>query len=116
MPVYCYETEDGTIIERVFKAGDAPKQIILSDPGEAERVAKRSFQAEGVKSASPSGWPMTCCASGVNAEQAGELRSHFAEKGIPTEVTKDGDPIYTSSAHRKKALKARGFHDKDSYS
>lgn len=56
-----------------------------------------------------------CCASGVHASQAQELREHLADRGCPTEVTTDGDPIYTSAAHRKKALKCRGMFDKASF-
>lgn len=61
-------------------------------------------------------WPMKpCYASGVHASQAQELRDHLAKRGCPTEVTPSGDPIYTSAAHRKKALKIRGMHDKASF-
>jgi len=110
MPIYCYETPEGEIVEKVFLVGMAPAAILVESG-----LANRSYQAEGVSVPSPSGWPMTCVASGVNAEQAGELRSHLAEKGVPTEVTKDGDPVYTSATHRRKALKVRGFIDKNSF-
>lgn len=115
MPIYCYETPKGTVTERTFPIGKAPQHITHADPDEGVVMAKRSFRSEGVKSASPKGWPMTCYASGVNAEQAGALRSHLAEKGVPTEVTKDGDPVYTSSSHRRKALSVRGIHDNNSF-
>ena len=114
MPIYCYETEGGIVVDRVFPMGEAPECIFLED-GDVNLVANRSFAAEGVKSASPRGWPMTCLGSGVNAAQAGDLRAELARKGVPTEVTRDGDPIYTSSSHRNKALKARGMFDKNGY-
>ena len=110
MPIYCYETDMGEIIERVFDMGKAPKYIYVN--GE---YARRNFAAESVGVPATTGWPLTCYASGVNAEDAGKLRDHLKEKGVPTEVTPDGDPIYTSHAHRKKALKARGFIDKAGY-
>jgi hypothetical protein len=111
---YCYETEDGEIVDRVFSMGKAPERITLDDG----RGATRSFQAEhaGSRPAGGECWPMApCVASGVNAEQAGELRKHLADRGCRTEVTANGDPIYTSAAHRKRALKIRGFFDKASY-
>ena len=110
MPIYCYETADGEVIERVFDVGKAPYTITV-----AGVKAKRSIRLEGVSVPSKTGWPLTCYASGVNAEDAGELRDHLAEKGVPTEVTPDGDPVYTSHEHRKKALKARGLVDKAGY-
>jgi hypothetical protein len=57
-----------------------------------------------------------CFASGVNAVQAPELRKFLADRGCATEVTSEGDPIYRSAGHRKKALKLRGMYDKASYS
>jgi len=111
MPVYCYQSDKtGQIIERFFPIGEAPKVIRVKTG-----VARRSFAAENVGVPPPSGWPMTCFASGVNASQADELRGLLAAKGVPTEVTKDGDPVYRDSKHRKKALQARGLFDKSSY-
>lgn len=107
MPIYCYETETGEIIERRFDMGAAPPAILVDGV-----EAKRSFRSEGVGVPATSGWPIECYASGVNARDAGALREHLARKGVPTEVTPDGDPIYTSAAHRRKALKARGFVDR----
>jgi len=111
MPVYCYQSEKtGQIIERVFPVGQAPKSIkVCGDK------AIRSFAAENVGVPAPGGWPMECIASGVHAEQAGELKAHFDKAGVPTEVTKDGNPVYRDSHHRKKALKARGLHDRAAY-
>lgn len=128
MPTYCYRTEEGDIIERVFLMGKAPEEIELFECSLYGPVAVRDYGAEGVsgtvvgtdnptrRSKPRRPWPMApCVASGVHASQAQELRDHLADRDCPTEVTKDGDPIYTSAAHRKKALKIRGFHDKVSY-
>lgn len=110
MPIYCYETENGEVFEEIFETGKAPASIIV-----AGVEAKRSFRAERVTVPSSSGWPLTCFASGVNANDAGTLREFLAQKGVPTEVTKDGDPVYTSHAHRRRALKARGMIDRAGY-
>ena len=124
MPIHCYRTEDGEQIEREFSRGGATATLTLDDG----RVAFRDYQTElsgtmGFVKGSDSPcrpnrpkrpWPMApCVASGVNAEQAGELRKHLADRGCPTEVTSQGDPIYTSAAHQKKALKIRGFTDRN---
>lgn len=110
MPVYCYDDDKGNVIERVFPCGHAPKSVRVK-----EKTFHRSFYAEKKGVPSSKCWPMECIASGVNAEQASELRAHLAGKGVPTEVSKDGNPIYTSAAHRRKALKARGMFDRKSY-
>ena len=123
MIAYCYSAEDGIIFERKFPMGEAPHVVRLEDG----RIATRDYQAEHVggivkgtnnpiRPRPKKAWPMQpCVASGVHASQAGELRKHLAERGCPTEVTPGGDPIYTSAAHRRKALKIRGFYDKNSF-
>jgi len=112
MPTYCYKDDRGRVHERVFPImAQIPKEIVTA----AGKVAKRCYQAERASVPASSGWPMTCYASGVNAAQAAELRAHLASKGVPTEVTKDGDPVYLNAKHRRKALKARGMFDKSSY-
>lgn len=125
MPIYCYKLPSGEIIEQMHKMGAAPQKVRVKGKG----VAIRDFQSEHVsgqmvrtenpvaQSAKPGRpWPMTCYASGVHPEQAGELRKHLANHGCPTEISKGGDPVYTSAAHRKCALKCRGLHDNASFS
>ena len=61
-------------------------------------------------------WPMSpCYASGVNPQQAGELREFFVKHGENVDVTSQGDPIYTSPGQRKRLLKLRGLVDKSSF-
>ncbi len=113
--IYCYRTKSGELIEQNFPIGAAPRVIVVGG-----KKAERSFADErksfgmGTKhEGRPSGtWPMTCMASGVHPEQAGQLREFLAKSGVPTEVTSGGDPIYTSARHRRKALKVRGMIDK----
>jgi hypothetical protein len=77
--------------------------------------ATRCYQEERASVPPTKGWPLTCFASGVHASQAQELRDHLASKGVPTEVTRDGDPVYRDAKHRRKALKVRGMVDKSSF-
>jgi len=111
MPTYCYEDKRGNVYEHDFSMGKAPRSIQVEGV-----VCSRSLSAEFMPSVQPcSGYPFTCHASGVNADQSGELRSYLSKKGVPTEVTSDGDPVYRSPKHRKQALKARGMHDRAAY-
>ena len=112
MPTYCYEDKRGKVHERTFSImAQIPAFIVLPDGQRAQRC----YQAERKGVPATRGWPMTCYASGVNANQAGELRECLARAGVPTEVTPDGDPVYRSAAHRRKALKVRGFVDRSSF-
>ena len=112
MPTYCYTKPTGETVERFFPMGDAPQAIQLGDS-----EAKRDYQAECVGVPSTKGWPHEpCVASGVHPKQAQELRDGLRRAGVPTEVTRGGDPVYTSAVHRKKALKCRGMYDRNSFS
>jgi len=109
--IYCYETKTGKVVERVFALGKAPKSVKVDG-----KVAKRSFTAEHASVPATAGWPMECYASGVHADQAGDLRKEFNRVGVKCEVSSEGNPIYTSAKHRKQCLKSRGFIDKAAYS
>jgi len=111
MPVYCYRTAEGEVIEEVFPMGKAPKSITT----ESGELAKRSFSAESKSFPPTSGWPLECLGSGVSAHDRGKLEKELTKLGVPTQVSADGNPIYTDANHRKKALKARGFVDKSAF-
>ncbi len=108
MVVYRYRTKDGALADRVFQVGKAPGYIMING-----RRANRDFSTVNVPSSA--GWPMPCVASGVHPDQANDLREHYTKHGLSVEVNKDGDPIYTSATQRKKALKCRGMHDRNSF-
>lgn len=110
MPVYCFETNDGQVVERFFPIGKAPREVDIDG-----KPARRSFRAESKSLPATSGWPLECVASGVNAKQRNDLIDYFKKKGVPTDVTKDGNPVYRDKRHRDKALKARGYFDKNAY-
>ncbi len=119
MPIYCYSTEEGDSFEVNFKMGDAPEKIHMSRGGFAwrDRNAEHVGQIAIVKGTSnpvKRPWPQRCCASGVHVDDGPELAKHLRDRGCPTEVV-GGDPVYTSAAHKRKALKIRGFVDKNSF-
>ena len=133
MPTYCYTVFGPTIydihdtFERIFKAGEAPDTITVKKNGYSiKAVRDRRAEAVGMTtcvkgSENPtryrSTWPMEpCIGSGVHPNQAQELRDHLEVRGCPTEINGEGNPVYTSAAHRRKALKIRGMHDRNSFS
>lgn len=123
MVTYCFLHPKDGILERAFPMGQAPAFLQFEDGS----IAPRNFQAEhvsgsivgsenSVKSRPKRTWPMEpCVASGVHASQAQELRDHYKKHGLSIEVPPSGDPIYESAAQRKKGLKCRGMHDRNSF-
>lgn len=106
---YCYRHGEKVITES-FPIGKAPKYVFR---GKVRYT--RSFRDERVGVPATKGWPIECVASGVHPSQAQELRDFLEKRGVPTEVTPDGNPVYRDAQHRKRALKARGLHDNASY-
>ena len=111
MLTYCYTTEDGRTEDHSFPVGTAPVAVNFKDGS----VAKRDYAAEHRPLRAGGGWPMTCYASGVNPNQAQELRDFYKKHGFRCDVNSSGDPVYESSSHRKAALKLRNLHDKNSF-
>ena len=107
--IYCYRC-GREVRQANVPCGKAPKFIIR---GKVRYM--RSFRDEHKTVPATSGWPMEDYAAGVHADQAQELRDVRAKKGVPTDVTPEGNPIYRDAAHRRRALKARGLHDNSSY-
>ncbi len=112
MPLYAYSSDTtGEYEEHFFRMGAAPRTIVSKNGN----VLERDFSAEHNPRRAGGGWPLVCDASAVLPEQAQQLRELYVRAGVPTEVSKSGQPIYRDAHHRKRALKARGFHDRDSF-
>lgn len=114
MGSYCYRSRGkrGRLITRVFPSSDIPEEIVEHG---VRFSRSREDEWAAISVPASTGWPMECVASGVHASQADELRKFYKDHGCPTEVSADGNPIYRSAAHRRKALKLRGFKDRASY-
>ena len=110
MPTYCYRRGRKTY---EWTGPVARRPAFLRLPGGGRAVRDYSVEMKGVPPTK--GWPLTCFASGVHPNQAGELREYLAKAGVPTEVTPGGDPVYRNAVHRRKALKARGMFDRSSF-
>ena len=107
--IYCYRNGRDVIMES-FPCGEAPRFVM-----KGKRRFVRSYADEHKGVPATAGWPMEDYAAGVHADQAQELRDFLAKKGVPTDVSPEGNPIYRDAAHRRRALKARGLHDKSGY-
>jgi hypothetical protein len=57
-------------------------------------------------------WPMVSYAAGVHPDDVPAEQKFDREHGVPTEY-RDGDPVFTSPAHRKKYCEAHGLFDRN---
>lgn len=108
MPLYAYTTKAGVTVERFFAMGEAPPKVRAQG-----KVAYRNYSAESKRGFLPGNWPMVSNAVGVAPEQAKEAQEDSVRIGIPTEFTRDGDPVFTSPHHRKRYCEAYGFYDRN---
>ena len=76
-------------------------------------VMQRDFRAEHGKQLHGDIWPMASVAAGVSPEEVPEMMKYDREKGIPTEYTNDGDPVFTSREHRKRYCEAHELFDRN---
>ena len=116
MPMYDYINAAGDRVERFFNIGKAPDEIEID--GEAywmDLTANIMSAGTSVKSwngvgRAPCGtWPRTSQAMGVADSQVPEMMEYDRKHGVPTDYTKDGDPILTSKGHEKSYMKLHGF-------
>jgi len=63
--------------------------------------------------ASTRGWPLVSEAMGVHPSQVQAVMADDRRKGVPTDYTRDGCPIFTSRAHRKRYCEAHGYFDRN---
>lgn len=59
------------------------------------------------------GWPLVSDALGVDPTQTQEAIESARAKGVPTEFTPRGQPVFTSRAHRNAYCRAYGFFDRN---
>lgn len=103
MTQYCYSSEDGDVIERRFRMGTAPKTV-----QNAGKTYCRDYGAERPRQFSAGVWPRVGLCAGVHASQAQEAYDKSVRDGVPTDFTSDGDPVFTSSGHRKRYMRSIG--------
>jgi hypothetical protein len=60
-----------------------------------------------------SNWPMESDAAGVHPDQAKEYSDYLREKGVPTEILENGNPVFTSQHHRKRFCQATQMYDRN---
>lgn len=61
------------------------------------------------------GYPIKAVSMAVHSSQREEAMEHDRKRGVPTEYTSGGRPIWRDAAHRKAFLKIHGVHDRNCF-
>ena len=97
-------------MERIYSDSCSRRWCIDLDDGckafDYGIIRNKSLQTAG-------NWPMTSSAVGVHPDEVPGRMEFDKAKGVPTEYTSDGDPIFTSKAHRTNYCQAYGVHDRN---
>ncbi len=87
---------------------------------EGEQVSQEAFDAAfPAKEIGPSsvpsltGWPLKSDALGVHPRKVGEAHADARAKGVPTDFTPGGRPIFRDRNHRRQYLRAYGYYDRN---
>lgn len=110
MPTYCYTTNDGLTVEKVYRVGKAPKTVTTFDGTTAFRDIVAEHQGF---SDTPGNWPQKSDAVGCHPDQIEDERKRSVAQGCPTEFTPDGRRIFTSAGHRKRWCELNGYYDRN---
>lgn len=73
-----------------------------------------SCEHEKVRSYSK-GWPMVSESAGTHPDEVPKMMEEARRRGVNLNYTSDGAAIFENSAHRKRAMKALGLHDRQGY-
>lgn len=119
MPTYCYRHPDGSLIELSMTVAQMKRRqrrdgTLVRWSGNDKIILTRDIVAEHKgHRATPGTWPMVSTAAGVDATQVEEARAYAKRMGVPTEFTKDGDPILTGPEHRKRYCEINYLYDRN---
>lgn len=111
MPIYCFKCPAcGKTKEVARPPADCNLPELCDKDG---LVMQRDFRAEQGVPHFAGTWPMTSYAAGICPDEIPKFRKFDKEKGVQTEYTPDGDPIFTSAKHRRKYCEAHGLYDRN---
>lgn len=116
MPSYCFECEDGEIVEltmpwtELFRRRRKDGTVRLGDG----RIARRCWGAEhaGFKD-TPGAWPQTSNAMGCRPDEVDGMNRKMVEFGIDVRFNTRGAAEIASNQARNDLLRAEGKHDLD---
>lgn len=110
MPTYTYTCSSGHSDVRMMPISKFKRRVRCS---KCKAWAKHDFMADhGRHRHVTSTWPRVSVAAGVAPSQAKEAYEKSVKDGVPTQFTKDGDPVFTSQNHETKYLRSIGMFNR----
>lgn len=110
MPSYVFKCQCGKRKEVVRSMKDVSIPVFCS----CRKKMKRDYAAEhGHVIDTPGNWPMESIAAGVSPDQVPEFVQFDKQKGVPTQYSRDGNPIFRDRKHRRDYLRAHGIFDRN---
>ena len=110
MPVYSFICVCGKVDEIQRPMSASGKRLKCA----CGKLMRRNFGAEapGRRAASDT-YPHASYALGGHPDDRAKMTQDAINKNVPTEINRDGDPVFTSAGHRKKYCEAFGFYDRN---
>jgi hypothetical protein len=109
--VYCYACKCGNKTEKTVPMSMFAKTIICVKCKRLMGIDPAAQQGHRPNTAS--NWPQESDAMGVHPDQAKEYGDYLREKGVPTEINSEGNPVLTSRHHRKLVCAATDTYDRN---
>lgn len=112
--IYCYLCQNSVCKKRVevgLLLKDFSSETKCPDCGGIMSIDPAAQQGHRPNTAS--NWPQESDAMGVHPVQAKEYSEYLRERGVPTEINADGNPILTSQHHRKLVCAATETYDRN---
>ena len=117
MPTYVYRKDDGSHVALTMRIAELERRqgkdgaIVLDDGS----TARRDFGAEGGYHNPGRGWPVRSLSMACHPDQVERYRELAKERGVPTEITRDGRPVLTNESHARRFRQAFGYFQRNSY-
>lgn len=120
MPRYCYRTDDDQPVELAMSMSEHAERERDGQIEDNGRILYRDLRAEwsrpGGNAFCGAEWPMESSALGVSPEEIPAAMADARKRGVNLNFGRDGRAILDNAAHRRKAMKAYGYIDKEGYS
>ena len=109
---YVYACKCGEKLERIVPLSKFKQSISCKQCG-GKMFIDIVEQQKDVILTCGRGWPMESDALGVHPDQAQEFGQFLKERGVPTTVLPNGNPVLASRKHRKEVCAATGMYDRN---
>ncbi len=108
------ERVDGRLVEVCRIDGrKVPLNTYLSEMAKAQARHAPAPKVKKGQLKKVGGWPMKSIALAVHPKQVKEAIESARKRGVPTDFTSDGRPVFTDRAHYNAYMRAYHFYNRD---